>query len=53
MTYCEKIIEKLFQFLKILHTKSFMSTNSKLVDIERMKSKFFEFVNEVIDPLNI
>lgn len=48
----QKVIEKLFQYLKILHIESFMSANGKLVDIERMKSKFLSFVNKVVDPHN-
>ena len=47
-----KTIEKFFQYLKILHKESFVSTNGKLVDIERMKSKFLAFVNEIVDLLN-
>ena len=48
----QKVIEKLFQYLKILHTESFVSANGRLVDIERIKSKFLAFVDEAIDPLN-
>lgn len=48
----QKIIDKLFQYLKILHIDSFVSTNGKLVDIERMKSKFLAFIDKVVDPLN-
>ena len=48
----KNIIDKLFQYLKILHTESFVSTNGKIMDIERMKSKFLAFVNEAVDPLN-
>ena len=48
----QKVLQKLFQYLKILHTKYFVSTNGKIVDIERIKSKFLAFVDEVIDPLN-
>lgn len=29
-----------------------MSANEKLVDVERMKSKFLAFVDAVVDPLN-
>ena len=38
--------------MKILHTKSFVSANGKLVGVERMKSKFLAFVDEAVDPLN-
>ena len=38
--------------MKILHIESFVSTNGKLVYIERMRSKFLTFVDEAIDPLN-
>lgn len=34
----QKIIGKLFQYLKILQIESFVSTNGKMVDIKRMKS---------------
>ena len=37
----QKVAEKLFEYLKVLHTKSYVSANGKLVDVERMKSKFF------------
>ena len=48
----QKVIENLFQYLNVLHIESFVSTNGKLLDIERIKSKFLVFVNEVIDPMN-
>ena len=48
----QKFIDKCLQTLGILHIESFVSTNSKLVEIERMKSKFFPFIDEVVDPLN-
>ena len=47
-----KVIEKLFQHFKILHTNSFVSTIGKIKDIERMKPKFLAFFDETIDPLN-
>lgn len=48
----QKVIEILFQYLNILHTDSFVSTNGNLVDNERMKSKFLPFVYRVINLLN-
>ena len=47
----QKVIKKLFRYLKIMYIESFVSTNGKLVDIERMKSKLLKFVDETIDPL--
>lgn len=48
----QKVVDKCFYNLKILHIESFVSTNGKLVDIERMRSKFLTVVDEAIDPLN-
>ena len=48
----QKIIDKLFQYLKILYIENLVSTNGKLVEIKRMKSKWLAFVDEVIDLVN-
>lgn len=42
----KKVIEKVYVYLKDLHTKSYIVPNKKWVDIERMKSKFLEFIEE-------
>lgn len=36
----------------MLHTKSYVSSNGQLVDIERMKTKFLAFADEATNPLN-
>ena len=48
----QKVIKKLFEYFKVLHLESYVSTNGKLVDIERMKTKFLAFFDEVVDPFN-
>ena len=47
-----KVIENLFEYLKVLHTKSYVSTNGLLVDIEKMKAKFLVFFDEATNLLN-
>ena len=48
----QKVMEKIFEYLKVLHTKSYVTSNGKLVDIERMQAKFIAFVEEATDPSN-
>lgn len=40
----QKVMDKIFEHLKVLHTESYISNNGQLIDIERMKAKFLAFV---------
>lgn len=48
----QKVIGKIFEYLKVLNIESQVSNNNRLVGIERMKVKLLAFVNEVTDPTN-
>ena len=44
----QRVIRKLYEHLKVLHTESQVFNNGKLVEIEQMKGKFIAFIDEIV-----
>lgn len=45
-----RVMEIIFEFLKVLDTKSYVTSNGQLVDINKKKSKFVAFFDEATNP---
>lgn len=45
----QKEMDKVFEFLKMLHTNSHVFSGGELVSVESMKAKFLSFIDEVGD----
>lgn len=48
----KKVMDKIFEHLKVLHTKSHVTDNDQLVDIERRKAKYLAYIEEDFDLSN-
>lgn len=46
----QKEMDKIFEFLKVLHMISQVFRSDKLVNTEVMKAKFLDFIDEITDP---
>ena len=49
----KKEMDKIFQYLKFMHTKSYVTNNHQLVDVEWIKTEFPTFIEETYNPTNI
>ena len=48
----QKVMENIFEYLKVLHIESYVTNNGQLVDIEKIKEKILAFVDDAINSTN-